>query len=102
MEFVKGKKLTIITESSILEQILETLNEFGVDGYTINEVSGKGKRKGIRDGSSIGGTFRNVKIDIIVHEELATKVSFEIVEKYFKNYAGFIHMTDVEILYFAN
>ncbi len=101
MEFIKEKKLSIITESSILEQILETITELGVDGYSISSVSGKGKRKGIRDGSSIGGTFKNVRIDTIVHEEIATKVSFEIVNKFFKNYAGFIYMSDVEILYFS-
>ncbi len=101
MNFVKEKKLAIITEFSILEQILETVTELGADGYSISNISGKGKRKGIRDGGSIGGTFKNVRIDIIVHEDIAIKISHEVVNKYFKNYAGFIYMVDADILYFS-
>ncbi len=100
MEFVKEKSLTIITESSILDQILDFITEHGASGYSITEVSGKGKRKGIRDGSSIGGTFKNVKIETVVPEDLARKISTEVVERFFKNYAGFVYMTDADILYF--
>ncbi len=98
MEFKKGKKLTIITEASIQDRVTNRITKLGADGYTIEKVTGKGSRKGIRDGTGIGGTFTNIKIDVITTPEIAEAISDAVKRRYFKNYAGLLYMVDVDVI----
>lgn len=61
MKFYKIKKLAIITETAILDNLLELATELGADSYTIDRVSGKGE-KDVRFGidSDISGMLTNV------------------------------------------
>ncbi|MCL0087116.1 P-II family nitrogen regulator [Thermodesulfovibrionales bacterium] len=98
MEFHKVKKVVIVTEAFIMDDVLKVVNDLGVGGYTVSTVTGKGT-KGIRHGSGILDTlFKNVKIDIVVDEETAKEVMVSVRDKFFKTYAGIVYMEDVEVL----
>jgi len=97
MEFHKVKKVVIVTESSILDEVIKTIDNLGGGGYTVSEVTGKGA-KGIRRGASmLVDLFKNVKIDIIADEKTAKDIAMEVGAKFFKNYAGIVYMEDVEV-----
>lgn len=97
MKFHKAKKVVIVTEASILDDVIETITKLGVDGYTVQSATGKGER-GVRSGNHFSSLFKNVRIDVITTEEVAKKIAVEMVEKFFKNYAGIVYMLDVEII----
>ncbi|ATZ60942.2 MAG: hypothetical protein BME93_02070 [Methanosarcinales archaeon Met12] len=97
MKFHKAKKVVIVTEASILDDVIEMMTELGVDGYTVQSATGKGER-GVRSGNSFSGLFKNVRIDTITSEEVAKKIAVEMMERFFKNYAGIVYMLDVEII----
>ena len=99
MKFYKIKKLTVITEAAILDNVLELATELGADSYTIDRVSGKGE-KGVRFGmdSDISGMLTNVRIEIITREELAKKIALEVEANFFQNYAGIVYLQDVEVI----
>ena len=99
MEFNKAKKVVIITEASILDDVIEVLTELGASGYTVTSVTGKGTRGGIRHGTGFSDLFKNVKIDIITGEEIAKKIAGAVVEKLLKDYAGIVYMEDVETIH---
>lgn len=96
MKLHKIKKLTIVTESSILDNILEVAQEFGAEGYTVGRVAGKGE-SGNRLGFDISGMLSSVRIAIIIKEEAALKIAAAVEERYFENYAGMIYFQDVEV-----
>jgi len=95
MKHAELKKVVIVTEFAIKEKVIEHITSCGANGYTIDTVCGKGER-GIRDDDTLLGEYlRNIKIDIITTEEIADKIAFTVVEKFFKNYAGIVYMHDV-------
>lgn len=98
MEFHTVKKVVIVTEASILDDVIKTINSLGVGGYSVSYVTGKGT-KGIRHGTGILDTlFKNIKVDIIVDEETAKNIIMKIRDEFFQNYAGVAYMEDVEVV----
>ncbi len=98
MEFHKAKEVVIVTEASILNAVIRMMTELGVDGYTVQNATGKGER-GIRSGNHfISSVFKNVRINAITNEEVAKKIAVELLEGFFKNYAGIVYILDVEII----
>jgi len=98
MQFYKAKKLTIITEAVILDGVLETACKLGACGYTIGHASGKGER-GVRTAiGPIESLLKNVKIEIIINEEIARKIAAEVAERFFKHYAGIVFIGEVEVI----
>jgi len=98
MEFHKVKKVGIVTEASILNNVIKTIGDLGVGGYTVSNVTGKGT-KGIRRGTSmLDDLFKNVKIEIIVDEKTAKDIAMGVGDKFFKNFAGIAYMEDVEVI----
>ena len=97
MEFHKIKKLTIVTETAILDNVLEIATNLGAKSYTLDRVSGKGESGG-RFGYDISGILNSVRINIIASEETVKKIATEIVKKYFENYAGIVYLQDVEVI----
>ena len=97
MKFYKAKKVVIVTEASILDDVIETITKLGADSYTVQSATGKGE-KGVRSGNDFSGLFKNVRIDVITTEEIAKKIAVEITERFFKNYAGIVYLLDVEVI----
>lgn len=96
MELYKIKKVTIVTEASVLDGIIKTVQEFGAEGYTVDRVAGKGE-SGARTGYDISGMLNNIRIDIIINEESAKKIAAEVESRFFCNYAGVVYLQDVEV-----
>jgi len=70
MQIYKAKKLIIVTEASISEEVIKMMTAYGVDGYTVLSASGKGRR-GLRHGISLcGQLLGNVRIEVVASEEV--------------------------------
>ncbi|MCI2424588.1 hypothetical protein LM599_00925 [Candidatus Acetothermia bacterium] len=99
VEFHKAKQVVIVTEASILDDVITTVTKLGAVGYTIQNATGKAHRWGARLGNYPGGLFDNVRIDVItISEELAKTIAVEIMKQFFKNHAGIVYLLDVEII----
>lgn len=101
METHKAKKLIIITEKLIQEQVCELIEKSHVSGYTFSHVGGKGSRnvRSSFDGSTVVGDFSNVKIEVILKDkDSAKKLMEEVVNEFFENFSGIAYLEDVEIL----
>ena len=98
MKLNTRKRLVIITQSIILDRIVDIMDKVGNKGYTVDDVSGGGRR-GIRHGAH-GGAFhailQNIRIESITTESVAKKIAKEVIETLFINYAGIVYMDDVE------
>lgn len=100
MEFSTMKRVVIITENVIKDELLKLIMSLGAKGYTIANVSGRGAR-GLRDDNAdtlVGEHLRNIKVEVITREDIAKKITVSVLEKFFKNYAGIAYMDDVEVL----
>jgi len=97
MNFFKAKKVVIVTESYILDKLIQALGKLGVRGYTVTGATGKGER-GLRLGNGVSSLYKNVKVDVITSADIAEKVVTEVVENFFVNYAGIIYLEDVEVV----
>jgi nitrogen regulatory protein PII len=100
MEFYKAKKVVIVTESAILDDILELLAQLGVTGYTVQRaIGGKGQR-GERFGQDFdfSGMLTNVRVEVITKDELARKIALQVKERFFKNFAGIIYLQEGEVV----
>ncbi len=95
------KKVVIITEKLISEQVCQLLVESKASGYTISNVGGKGSRN-IRTDSDIAsvlGGFTNVKIEVIVKDEQgAHEIIEKIVDEFFEDFSGITYIENVEII----
>lgn len=95
----RAKKIVIITEKTIAEEVTGIIEDCGSTGYTITPADGKGSR-GVRSSDRVANdTSANVRIEAIVSstaqaDEIAHKVS----DKFFDNYSGIMYAMDVEIL----
>lgn len=96
MQLNKIKKATIVTEASILDDVISIALELGAEGYTVDRVAGKGE-SGNRLGYDISGMLNSVRIEVITSEEVAKKIAVAVESKYFKNYAGIVYLQDVEV-----
>ncbi len=97
MKFYKAKKVVIVTESYISDDIIQALQKLGVSGYTMMGATGKGER-GLRLGNGVSSLYKNVKIEVITSAEIAEKVVEKVIEQYFVHYAGIIYLEDVEVV----
>ena len=96
----KAKKIVIITEKVILEELTDLIENCGATGYTVYSAGGKGSR-GMRASSrdSVTDAFANVKVEVITGDSnLASDIADKITDTYFANYSGIIYLEDVEIL----
>lgn len=101
MQLSAAKKVVIITEAVIEEQVIGLLNAQGAKGYTVyRELTGKGAR-GVRKG--LGGLEKygeNVRIEVVVAEEKHAQSIMEAVySKYLaEKYAGIIYLEEVRVI----
>lgn len=96
----KAKKVVIITEKLILDNVLKIVEGAGATGYTVFAAGGKGSR-GVRseDRPKVVDAFSNVQIEAIVASDaIANRIAEEVASRYFENYSGITYLEDVEIL----
>lgn len=95
----KAKKIIIITEKLITDNVTKIIEDCGATGYTIINAGGKGSR-GMRSNerNTLTDTYANVKIEVITSEALANEIAEKVASKYFENYSGITYLQDVEIL----
>ncbi|MBS3900497.1 MAG: hypothetical protein KGZ54_00550 [Dethiobacter sp.] len=97
MKFHKAKKVVIVTESYILDEMIQALQKLGVSAYTIMGATGKGER-GLRLGNGVSSLYKNVKIEVVTSAEIAEKIVDKVMDDFFINYAGIIYLEDVEVV----
>jgi nitrogen regulatory protein P-II 1 len=72
------KKIEAIIKPFKLDEVKDALNEIGVQGLTVTEVKGYGRQKGhveLYRGAEYDISFiPKVKLEIVVSDELASKV----------------------------
>ncbi|MEM6491233.1 MAG: transcriptional regulator [Pseudomonadota bacterium] len=97
METHKAKKITIVAEKLIQDQIQEILRKAGATGFSIFEGSGEGSRGVHRQ--SIVSDFSIVKIEtVIVDPAIVDAIAEQVSAAYFTNYSCIVYFDDVEVL----
>lgn len=94
MKTLPMKRITVVSEALISEQIIDDFINLGASGYTTTAAEGRGSR-GVRASEWEG---RNVKIESVVSPLVADKILERLANNYFKNYAVIAWMHDVEVV----
>jgi nitrogen regulatory protein P-II 1 len=72
------KKVEAIIKPFKLDEVKEALNEIGIQGITVSEVKGFGRQKGhtelYRGAEYVVDFIPKIKMEIIVSDDIATKV----------------------------
>jgi nitrogen regulatory protein PII len=88
------RKVTIIAERVLRDDIIELLKRHGATGWTMTAVEGEGTR-GIRASEWEG---RSVQIDTLVSPQAAEGIMLEVGETYFADWSVIVYAADVEVL----
>lgn len=88
------RKVTIVAERVLRDDLLELLKRHGASGWTLTAVEGEGSR-GIRAAEWEG---RSVQIDTLVSAEAADAIMEEIGSKYFADWSVIVYAAEVEVL----
>lgn len=97
-DYKKAKKVVIVTEASIIDDVTKMMIELGAGGYTIQHASGKGRRGRRRWYSLWDETLGNIKVEVIASEEVVRKIASEMVKRFCKTHAGIVYLQDVEVI----
>jgi nitrogen regulatory protein PII len=95
MKLYDVKLLTITCEILAQKNIIEILKKHDITGYTSFEVGGNGSR-GLR-GHGLE-TEKNVKVEVIMHEEKLSGVIEEISRTMFADFAIVLYVSDVGVV----
>jgi nitrogen regulatory protein PII len=87
------KKVTIVAERLLKDQLLELLKTHGATGYTLIACEGEGSR-GVHASDWEG---RNIQIETIVSPESADAILDSVCEKYTDHYAVIAYHSDVTV-----
>ena len=72
------KKIEAVIKPFKLDEVKDALNEIGIQGMTVTEVKGFGRQKGhtelYRGAEYVVDFIPKIKIEIVITDELATKV----------------------------
>lgn len=90
------KLMTIVTESVLEKHLIQDIELLGVQGWTISDARGKGRR-GVRNSTWDGS--RNIRIEIICDEDSAKSIALRLQEKYYNDYAMIILVADIAVMY---
>ncbi len=94
----KMKKVEIVIEAIMLDEVISIIDEAGVSGYTIlPSVTGQGHR-GHRTGLGFTDVFNHAMIFTLTDEVAAIKISQE-VKKLIQNYAGVVIISDADVVW---
>lgn len=91
---IRLRKVTVIAERVLRDDLLDLLKELGATGWTLTAVEGEGSR-GIRASEWEG---RNVQIDTIVSADLGDRIMDEIGRRYFADWSLIIYAADVDVM----
>lgn len=91
---IRLRKITIIAERVLRDDLLELLKRHGATGWTITAVEGEGSR-GVRASEWEG---RNVQIDTLVSPEISGEIMENIAKRYFEDWAIIVYASDVDVL----
>jgi nitrogen regulatory protein PII len=94
MQTVALKLVTIIAEAVLEERLIREMKQLGAKGYTIGEVIGQGSR-GIRASDWEG---KNIRLEVLVSNEVADQILQHIADTYFAHYAVIIYAQDVQVI----
>jgi len=86
--------VTIIAERYLKDQLINELRTLGATGYTLTDAEGEGSR-GVRASEWEG---RNVKIEVIVSDEVAEAITDHVADHYFEHYAVVLYSHPVEVV----
>lgn len=90
------KNLVVILAESALEQLLaQDIKALGAHGYTVTDARGNGSH-GYREAS--WDADGSIRMEIICEEAVAEKIAEAVFEKYFKNYAVCLYLSEVKVL----
>ena len=93
---MKNRKLvTIITESILESMLVKDIEQLGATGYTIKEARGQGTR-GLR--SADWDQNRNIQIEVICDEGVASAIIDHCQKEYYSNYAMVLYISEVQVL----
>lgn len=87
-------KTTIVTESLLVDKIVELIRKHGATGHTLTKVEGEGSR-GVRASDWEG---RNVKIETLVAQDTAYAILEDLNDRYFEDYAVIVWLSEVTVL----
>jgi nitrogen regulatory protein PII len=91
---IRFKKITIVAERVLHDQLIDLLKRHQVSGWTAQNVTGEGSR-GIRASEWEGS---NVQIYTLVSEAIADAIMEDIAKHYFQNWSLVVYSQDVEVL----
>lgn len=94
MNTVPLKKVTLVAEGVLEQQIVRELRALGASGYTIGAVRGEGSR-GVRASEWEGD---NVKVEILADAATADRILEHVAAAYFEHYAVIAWVTDVQVV----
>ncbi|MCC5835897.1 MAG: hypothetical protein JJU20_14315 [Opitutales bacterium] len=94
MNLTPMKRVTIVTESLLVDRLQDDILRLGASGFTTTLAEGRGSR-GVRASEWEG---RNVKIETLVTPTVATRLLEHLAESYFENYAVIAYAHDVEVV----
>lgn len=94
MQLHKMKRVTLVAEALIAEQLQDAILQLGASGFTTTKAEGRGSR-GVRASQWEG---RNAKIETIVTDEVADKILQHLAERYFENFAVIAYCHDVQVV----
>lgn len=89
------KLLTIVTEAALEGVLTREVQKLGAHGYTITDARGSGSR-GIRNAG--WDTSSNIRMEIVCDAQTARAIAAHLRERYYKDYAMIIFLSDVEVL----
>jgi len=89
------KLLTVITEEALERPLIKIINAAGARGYTITEAWGSGCR-GVRATGIEQGA--NIRVEIICEKSVAWEIAQTLHEKYFRDFAMVLYLSDVEVI----
>lgn len=88
------KKVTIIGERVLHDELIDLLKRHHVSGWTAKDVTGEGSR-GVRASEWEGS---NIQIYTLVSASVADAIMEEVAEKYFPHWSVVVYSQDVEVM----
>jgi nitrogen regulatory protein P-II 2 len=87
------KKVTIVIEDTLKNQVVKKICELGATGYTCHEVQGFGNR-----GSRSDPFTSNNEITVICQDSVANSILKHVADNYFENHACIAWLSDVQVV----
>lgn len=98
--FYPAKKLVIVTEHFLSEQICEIIESCNGRGYTLVPAGGKGLHHfhSTSDRATVVEGFDNMKIEVVTRDKsVAETIAQRVLAECFGDFPGVIYLEDVEI-----